>query len=63
MGVSMTCCSSTEEKHNESDPKSKTNEYIPPVIVSYPALQENRLTNQPYCMPRSVSSTTILPNR
>ena len=41
-GIIMTCCSTTEDKIADKDPKNI--EYVPPkpLVVSYPTLQENK---------------------
>jgi hypothetical protein len=62
MGISMTCCSTTEEKLTEKEPIDKSNnEHTSasiPLVLSYPTVQDNR-----HYLPRSISSTTIQPVR
>jgi hypothetical protein len=56
MGITMTCCSSTSEEKIVDNDNKTTSEHIPnPVVLSYPAIQDYKY------MPRSISSTTILP--
>jgi hypothetical protein len=42
-GITMTCCSTTEDKIADKD-SNKNIEYVPPkpLVVSYPTLQENK---------------------
>ena len=54
MGITMTCCSTPEEKQPEKTNQTSTCEKTPAIVYSYPALTQ-------YNLPRSLSTTTLRP--
>ena len=52
MGITITCCSTPEEKQPEQNVKSVASESIQPIVYTYPALTQ---------FPRSLSGTTLRP--